>query len=335
MLRSPSKPFSSNPDLSTETDAFYNMSQRKRKQPDCELTENFNQFTDKMQKMIKDLSEDLYSKISRIDENINLMRSDLDTLSVTTKEIKGELASLRHEQANLRQKIHQIDNKQDSLQKDVLEIQNALDFNSDLNDKLGQRVEKLETECVKNNKTTSIISSLESKIEALEQHARSCNIEICGVPEKRNEDLMEIVANISKHINLSIQQSDILTIHRVPQAQTHANRPKNIIVKVSSRILRDNILSAFRKAKGVTTNDIGIPGTPKSVFMNEHLTLERKKLFRDCREAAKKENYQYVWIKHATILVRESNNHAAIAIRTQEDISKIKSGSSKKLSGIS
>ncbi|CAG5059909.1 unnamed protein product [Parnassius apollo] len=184
MLRSPSKPFSSNPDLSIENDALQNVSLRKRKQPDCELTESFKQFTHMMQNMLKDLREDLNNKISSISENIDLMRSDLDTLSVTTKDIKGELASLRHDQTNLKQKLHLIENKHDNLQKDVLEIQNALDFNCVMNDKLGQRVGKLETDCVKNNKTVEIISSLKSKIEALEQHARSCNIEICGVPEK-------------------------------------------------------------------------------------------------------------------------------------------------------
>lgn len=213
-----------------------------------------------------------------------------------------------------------------------MEIQNALDFNSDINDKLRQRVEKLEAECKESTRTAAIVSSLKLKIEAMEQHARSCNIEICGIPEKRGENLMELMASIGKHIKLSVHQSDIRAIHRVPQAQVHVGRPKNIIVKVSSRILRDNILSAFRKAKNVTSSDVGIPGAPRPMFMGEHLTLERKRLFRDCREIAKKENYQYVWIKHATVLVRESNNHAAMAIRTHGDISKIKAGSSKKLS---
>ncbi|VVD04614.1 unnamed protein product [Leptidea sinapis] len=134
---------------------------------------------------------------------------------------------------------------------------------------------------------------------------------------------------ICRTICFPIDRKDIIAIHRVPQALLQVNRPKNIIVKVSSRILRDNILSAFRKRKDITSDQIGISGTPKPIYMNEHLTLEKKKLFRICRETAKKEKYQYVWIKHATILVRESNNHAAFAIRSQSDISKIKAGGSR------
>ncbi|CAG5042988.1 unnamed protein product [Parnassius apollo] len=102
-----------------------------------------------MQNMFKDLREDFNNEISSISENIDLMRSDLDTLSVITKDIKGELASLRHDQTNLKQKIILIENKHDNLQRGVLEIQNALDFNCDMSDKLGQRVERLETDCVK------------------------------------------------------------------------------------------------------------------------------------------------------------------------------------------
>lgn len=111
MLRSPSRPFSSNPDLSVETDALQNVSQRKRKQPDCELTESFKQFTCVMQNMLKDLKDDLNTKISEISENIVGMRSELDALSVTTRDIRGELASECHEQSILKQKIHQIDSK--------------------------------------------------------------------------------------------------------------------------------------------------------------------------------------------------------------------------------
>ncbi|CAG4960129.1 unnamed protein product [Parnassius apollo] len=181
------------------------------------------------------------------------------------KDIKGELASLRHDQTNLKQKLHLIENKHDNLQRDVLEIQNALDFNCDMNDKLGQRVEKLETDCVKNKKPSKSYLLLSRTSKLWSSMLGAVTLRYVVSQKKRNEYLMELVANF---------------------------------------------------------------GIPKLVFMNEHLTLEKKKLFRDCRETAKKENYQYVWIKHATILVRESNNHAAIAIRTRGYISKIKACSS-------
>lgn len=95
------------------------------------------------------------------------------------------------------------------------------------------------------------------------------------------------------YINNKISTNDIVAIHRVPHAQKDINRPKNIIIKLTSRWLRDNILSAFRHKGKVTSNNLDIHGTPHKLYMNEHLTINNKKLFRECREAAKKHNFKY------------------------------------------
>lgn len=168
------------------------------------------------------------------------------------------------------------------------------------------------------------MSALEDKIESLEQQARQHNLELCNVPERRSEDLLTLMANISSQIKFSLPQRDILAIHRVPHAHNENKTPKNIIVKLSSRILRDNLLSAFRLAKGVKTDQLGFTGTSSPIYMHEHLTLKKKQLFRQARDTAKKNNFKYVWVKHSTILVRENDSAAAIAIRSTQDISKIK-----------
>ena len=127
-------------------------------------------------------------------------------------------------------------------------------------------------------------------------------------------------------INFPTSQKDIISIHRVQHAQQTSNRPKNIIVKFSSRIIRDNLLSAYRLAKELKSDQIGISGSPTRVYINEHLTLKTKQLFRQCKEAAKQNNFKYVWVKNSTVLVRERDGTASFAIRTLDDIRKIKNG---------
>ncbi|VVC98682.1 unnamed protein product [Leptidea sinapis] len=58
--------------------------------------------------------------------------------------------------------------------------------------------------------------------------------------------------------------------------------------------------------------------------MNEHLTLKNKRLFRECREEAKRLKYKYVWVKNATILVRENDTSLSFAIRSTGDFTKFK-----------
>ncbi|KAL4714920.1 hypothetical protein ACJJTC_016661 [Scirpophaga incertulas] len=43
-----------------------------------------------------------------------------------------------------------------------------------------------------------------------------------------------------------------------------------------------------------------------------------------CREAAKKMEYKYIWVKHGTILARKTDTSPVLAIRYSYDINKIK-----------
>lgn len=328
MTRSPPGKYSSNPNLSTGSDIE---NTRKRKQPDCELTQSFKDFTLAIQSSLEDFKADLDTKILKIDDSIKNIRSDLETLNTTSVEIKNELTSLRNEQVHIKQEVFQLGNKHENLEKVVVDVQSSLELNSGLINDLKDRVQSIEKKSKSTDTYDASLSFLQAKIESLEQQARSCNLEINGIPEKRNENLLEIMIKIGQIIEYPIGKTEVLAIHRVPQPQQQNDRPKNIIIKVASRIMRDNILSAFRKAKGINTSQIGISGVPKTIYMNEHLTLEKKRLFRKCREAARGENYQYVWVKNATILVRESSNHAAFAIHSEKDIDRIKAGRSKKI----
>ncbi|XP_046976639.1 uncharacterized protein LOC124542795 [Vanessa cardui] len=172
-------------------------------------------------------------------------------------------------------------------------------------------------------------SHLEAKIDMMEQQARQCNLEIANrgtttCPERRGENLIKIVEELGTAIKLTINAGDIVSAHRVPHADNKSTHPKNIIVKLHTRVRRDNILAAARMKKGIYTENLQISGDKRKIFVNEHLTLKNKKLFRSAREVCKKQNLRFVWVKHGCVLVRENETSHVIAIRKEEDLSKIK-----------
>lgn len=298
MADSPTKLYSSNPDLCHMRDGSLNL--RKRKQPESDLLEAFNSFQLNVSKMLNEFREEIKS-------NLNTHQT----------EIKAELESFKNEQIKIKQQIAAIAG-------DVGSLQQSTEFISAQHEDLEKSVGVQDERLKKLEKESTDVKSLEAKIDLLEQQARQCNLEIMNVPERREENLINVVESVGKLIACNLSRQDVVAVHRVPHASQN-NKPKNIIVKLSSRILRDNILSAYRLKKGLTSTDIGISGTPLNIFINEHLTLPKKHLFRAAREAAKKENYKYVWIKHATVLVREFDTSPIIAIRTADDIRRIKS----------
>ncbi|KAL4701879.1 hypothetical protein ACJJTC_005176 [Scirpophaga incertulas] len=177
---------------------------------------------------------------------------------------------------------------------------------------------------VKVSQSPEVIAGLQSKLADLEQKSRNCNVEICNLPEKRGENLVAIVERIAKVINIPLSSHDINGVHRVALMDPKSSRPRNIILKLCSQIKRDNFVSAVRLIKGITTDKLEISGPPRSIYVNEHLTLANKKLFRQVREAALCGGYRYVWIKNGTILVRAKDTSPAFAIRSEKELCKIK-----------
>lgn len=299
MSDSPTKLYSSDSDLSVKHEGSLHVNLRKRKQPESELLEAFSNLQMNVTKMLKDFRDEITTNLNTHQTEI---KTELESIKTEQIKIKQQITAVAGDVSNLQQSSEFMSAQQQDLEKIVNDC--------------GERLDRLEKE-------TTDVKALEAKIDMLEQQARQCNLELMNVPERRNENLINIVESIGKQISCNLNRHDIVAVHRVPHASQN-NKPKNIIVKLSSRILRDNILSAFRLKKGLTSTDIGISGTKSTIFINEHLTLMKKHLFRAAREAAKKEKFKYVWVKHASILVRESDTSPIMAIRTAEDIPKIK-----------
>ncbi|XP_047032301.1 uncharacterized protein LOC124639114 [Helicoverpa zea] len=302
----------SEPDLAkiSKTPSEYEVTgaNRKRKQPECEHAEQIATMDANLTKTLSEWKASLDANLLVINDNIKSIRGDLETYM---NEIKKEMDCLRSENISIKATVSK-------LTEEVSEIKSSCQFISNQYDDCQKKFQSLE----ESTPLRCEIKTLEAKIDYLEQQARECNLEISNVPERREENLFSILEEIGKKIDLAIPREEITAIHRVPHAAS-SERPKNIIAKFKTRYLRDNILSAYRLKKGVISTDLGILGAPRTVYVNEHLTLHKKQLLRETREVAKKYNYKFVWVKHSTILAKRCETSPTIAIKTKNDLCKI------------
>ncbi|XP_022829253.1 uncharacterized protein LOC111359580 [Spodoptera litura] len=312
------------PDLhsSMDADAAINITQRnpKRKQPDCELALAITTLTEEFRRQVNALRVDMHDQFASINASINNLRDEFNNLASTSAQTQNDLKALRTEFSDTKKDVLMLNTKYQELSRVVTDLQSSVNFNSANNIDNVKRIAEIKLEFDISASETKRM--FQSEIDKLNQNARQCNIEICNLPEKRGENLFVIFESIASIINMPIKQQNIVAIHRVPHAHTQNSRPKNIIVKLTSQILRDNILSAYRLSKGITSDRVGLAGTQCRIYMNEHLTLRNKELFRKCREAAKTFHYKYVWVRNATILVKETDDSSAFAVRTEDDIHK-------------
>lgn len=314
LQRTPPNKFSSDTCIPTSVDNenVAAVNTRKRKQPDNDdlafLEEKFNN-----QLLIWD---------TRITDSIATavkaaISSEMTKISSVLSEINKSMVKLNTDNININKSIQETNSR-------LGELEKAIIFSSERQDLFDGRLNAIEDKLSSYTAMESQINSLEQKISSLEQNARQCNLEICNMPERRGENLVNIIECLGGVITCPIRASDIVAAHRVPHADPKNKRPKNVVVKLTNRMLRDNVISAYRSTKGLDSTKLSISGPPTTVYVNEHLTINNKILFRQCREAAKKQAYKYVWVKHGTILARKSDTSPVIAIRSMVDIAKIK-----------
>ncbi|KAL4713376.1 hypothetical protein ACJJTC_016844 [Scirpophaga incertulas] len=286
------------------------------------LSREFDKSLEQSNQLVSfDKFNELFNTLKTWQSEINLnLVSIRDEIKSSLTDIKTEIKTLRNEYDILKQSVSNINTE-------ISCLQHSSQFQSDEHVTLKQRVDDLAR--ATNERTSSLAVSLQSRIDSLEQQARQTNVEICNVPERKSENLVGIVEAIGTAIRFPISKGDLVSVHRVPHAHQASDKPKNIIVKFSTRIQRDNILASYRNIKSLRSDQLGIQGTPSTIYLNEHLTLQKKQLFRKTRETAKELHYKYVWIRNSTILIRENDDSPALAIRGDNDLSRLRSRNKK------
>ncbi|KOB42460.1 Uncharacterized protein OBRU01_27326, partial [Operophtera brumata] len=90
------------------------------------------------------------------------------------------------------------------------------------------------------------VSSLKSQLSASEQRSRLNNVEIKGVPLKKDENLFSIVEVICKATNYSFPKTQINYLHTVP---LHGSKEKAIVVSFINRYVKEEFVASARACK--------------------------------------------------------------------------------------
>ncbi|CAH2105764.1 unnamed protein product [Euphydryas editha] len=202
--------------------------------------------------------------------------SALPTLIETVESIKNELLDLKTSCEFNSAKIDEFENKLTRVEVMSSELQGV-------NDRL-------------NSTTKDIVMVLMQDNTRREQWARLNNVEIKGVPIKKDENLFFILENLSKAIG-----------YRFPKTQ---------INYMSSWPLQD-------LKKTITGSELGFGDSALKIFVNDHLTAENKKLLTMVKSIAKEKNVSYVWVKHSKIHVRKNDTSPVHIIGKESDLNKI------------
>lgn len=164
------------------------------------------------------------------------------------------------------------------------------------------------------------IASLSSQICASDQRSRLNNVEIKGVPFRREENLFSLVESISKVIDHSFSKSQINYLNRAP---LHGSKDKTIIVSFINRYVKEEFIAYARACKTLSAADIGFSGVNQRIFVNDHLNATMKTLLNKTKSLAKEKKYNYVWVKYGKIHIRKNDTSPAFVVSRETDLNKI------------
>ncbi|XP_008481625.1 uncharacterized protein LOC103518340 [Diaphorina citri] len=164
------------------------------------------------------------------------------------------------------------------------------------------------------------IRQLEMAEDELEQYTRNKNIQIDGIPKEKDENLEEMVKEIGNKMEVTIMNNDIDAIHRVPTRSK--NNPEPIVVQFLTRKMRDNIIQNA-KTKRINTKDLKMNGPEKPIYINEHLSRNRKLILFEARKKKYEKNYKFLWSRGGKIFIRKDENSNVIQLRSLEDLDQI------------
>lgn len=187
------------------------------------------------------------------------------------------------------------------------------------------------------NAATAVISTLQQDFDAREQYSRMNNIEISGLPFKKGENLISVLQNIYTVVGLNLETQFIDSIQRVRRFHTvdigdndcdHSSSTSNtrepaVIVKFTRRLYKDQLLSAVRARRGITTSSIGFNGPAVNLYLGDHLTPANKLLLKRARELKKDNKLTYLWIRDCKILARRTGISKVLVINKNFDFNKI------------
>ncbi|XP_052755752.1 uncharacterized protein LOC128201797 [Galleria mellonella] len=167
------------------------------------------------------------------------------------------------------------------------------------------------------------VHTLQDQLSNQAQAALRNEIELVGIPETSSENLSQIATVLATKIGVVLNETDVDWVTRVGLKRapgTGKSLPRPIVIRCVRRGKRDEILRAGKSRKNLSTQDLPIKADVQKIFINERLTSEKRKLFRESRSRASNAGYKYCWTQNGNVFIRKREGSSAIQIRSQAEM---------------
>lgn len=237
--------------------------------------------------------------------------------------------------------------KVESIEKKVNEFEDSIKFISkeyeEIKEKLSKQQEGVAepnvnmTKMIEENQVLKDeINLLKWKISFKEQQELDDQIVIDGIPEKENENLIQVVFKICNMLKDKeddqniISESDIISATRMKSKKynkTTTTKSAPIHIKLKTKEIKDLILKNKKEfVPMLHTQMVGYEATGKQVYFNPMLTRENKDLLMYARAKLKTidgPNFKFVWYRNGKVLARKTKDSDVLWCKDKNTVDNI------------
>ncbi|CAG4961354.1 unnamed protein product [Colias eurytheme] len=234
------------------------------------------------------------------------------------KLLRTEISNFRSDMTKLTALVTNFDSRLDSIEERVSQLESGACVAAD-NEQLQQSLDSIDL--------------LKKQLNESEQEKLLNDVEISGVQENTGENLLHIAITLAQKIGISIDERDIVNVHRRGvrkrvdtngSAASDAIQSRPIVLRLTRRHLRDELLRAARVRRGADTSGTGVGGEPRRFYVNERLTYANRKLFFAAREKlGRSNNWRFVWTRAGHVYARRDSKSKIVNVRSEYDIDKV------------
>jgi hypothetical protein len=166
------------------------------------------------------------------------------------------------------------------------------------------------------------VNEMEKRMDEMEQYSRLNALEIHGVPQQPNEDVVEVVKAVGRALDMEVNDAMIDACHRLGNKPGPNNAPPGIIVKFVRRLDKEEFLRKRRVKSNLSTRHMNM-SMDRTVYVNEALTPARRRLLAAARQVRKDKNFRHLWVRGGKIFLRKEDGSTVIQVTCQADLDKI------------
>ena len=232
-------------------------------------------------------------------KNEPTLKSTVDGINNRICSVEGRICKLEENLSKMRKielKVVSLEESQEFLSKRYEEQDRNIDEIKSTNSRLRKENEVLWS------KINSLIKGLaeeQVKRNNLEQHGRREMLEISGIPQKTDENCIDIVHKVYELASVDIKKKKIEIAHRIKNG--------DIIVKFTDRPTRDQLYAKGANLKEKSIKDMGFQNET-SIYLNESLSFDTKGLLYEVRKKCKTLGYKKIITDNGIIMVKFNNN---------------------------